>query len=79
MKNTNTTSSTVYVGCPDCDYVYIGESGRRIEERVLDHAGRDRNSHVYKHSLTNGHTGISIDNVEIISSSSREGNFFSDS
>ena len=32
-----------------CKNFYIGESGRRIEERVFDHAGRDRNSHVYKH------------------------------
>ena len=37
--------------CPDCDNFYIRESGQRIEERVFDQAGRDRNSHVYKHSL----------------------------
>ena len=56
------------VDCPDCDNFYIGESGRRIEERVFDHAGRDRNSHVYKHSLATGHNEISMDNVTIINS-----------
>ena len=55
MKNT-----VVYrVDCPDCDCIYI-------EERVLGHAGRDRNSHVYKHSLTTGNTDISMENVTLI-------------
>ena len=39
---------------------------QKHQERVLDHAGHDRNSHVYKHSLTTGHTGISMENVKII-------------
>ena len=54
------------VNCPDCESIYIGESGRRIEERALDHAGQDRNSHVYKHSLATGHNGITIENIKII-------------
>ena len=56
------------VDCPDCDNFCIGESGRRIEERVFDHAGRDRNSHVHKHSLAIGHNEISMNNVIIMNS-----------
>ena len=56
------------VDCPDCDVSYIGESGRRLKERVMDHAGRDKNLHVLKHSLVlKGHKEISLDNVTIIS------------
>ena len=37
----------VYEGeCPDCDKKYIGETGRRIEERFKEHAGKDHSSHV---------------------------------
>ena len=40
------------IGCNDH---YLGETGRRISERVLDHAGRDPNSHLFKHSVESGH------------------------
>ena len=40
---------------------------RRLEERIVDHAGRDENSHVVKHTLEKGHKEISMDNVTIIS------------
>ena len=46
------------VDYPDCDNFYIGESRQRIEERVFNHAGRDRNSHVYKHSIATGDNEI---------------------
>ena len=34
----------------NCSDDYIGESARRIIERVKDHGGRDTKSHVLKHS-----------------------------
>ena len=52
------------VDCPDCDVSYIGESGRRLEERLMDHAGRDKNWHVLKHSLDKE---VTMDNVTIMS------------
>ena len=38
--------------CPEdkCSENYIGESGRRISERILDHNGKDHKSHIFKHS-----------------------------
>ena len=32
-----------------CNKNYIGETGRRISERIIDHAGRDSRSYVYKY------------------------------
>eukprot|EP00111_Clytia_hemisphaerica_P013816 TCONS_00040658-protein len=34
------------VTCPDCPATYIGEARRRLQERVDDYGGRDKNSHV---------------------------------
>ena len=49
----------IYQGrCPEigCDDHYLGQTGRRIPERVLDHAERDQNSYLFKHSVESGHT-----------------------
>ena len=50
-------------GCPDN---YIGETARRISERVLDHNGKDINSHFYKHSIKTGHQTLEISDYRII-------------
>ena len=42
----------IYQGkCPEigCNDHYLGENGRRISKRVLDHAGRDQNGHPVLH------------------------------
>ena len=54
------------VTCPDCDDVYIGETRRRLQERLKDHCGRDENSHVFRHSFNNKHGEITMENVKII-------------
>ena len=54
------------VKCPDCPATYIGEAGRRLAERVEDHGGRDKNSHVLKHALSRNHKKVDIDNFTII-------------
>ena len=48
----------IYLGtCPqdNCSENYIGESGRQISERIIDHKGRDQKSHIFKHSSENCH------------------------
>ena len=43
----------IYVAtCPEdnCSENYIGESGCRISERIIDHNCRDQKSHIFKHS-----------------------------
>ena len=41
------------VKCPEktCSENYLGETARRINERVLEHAGKDRKSHMLWHYL----------------------------
>ena len=39
---------------------------RRIVERVADHAGKDRQSHILKHALTQNHRHVDVGNMKII-------------
>ena len=50
-----------YADCPNekCRENYIGESGRRISERIKDHNGRDLKSHILRHSVESGHANVS--------------------
>ena len=54
--------------CPSelCDENYIGESGRRIAERVEDHNGRDHKSDILKHSLETGHEHVKSSDFSFI-------------
>ena len=42
-----------YINCtkPSCRGNCVGETGRRIIERIKDHSGRDHTSHMVKHSI----------------------------
>ena len=51
----------VYYGkCPNhnCKDDYIGETDRRVIERVIDHNKRDKKSHMLKHSRDKLHTHV---------------------
>ena len=54
--------------CPEsgCNDHYLGETGRMISERVLDHARRDPNSHLFKHSVESGRQVLDKSNYKII-------------
>ena len=54
-----------------CDAKYIGESGRRLAERIIDHNGRDNKSHIIKHSIDQNHPIRTNDQFEIINSGFR--------
>ena len=56
---------------PNCLATYIGETARRLNERVKDHSGRDHDSYVLKHSLENNHSIVTLDNFNIISNKPR--------
>ena len=57
-----------YVDCPNerCRENCIGESGRRISERIRDHNGRDFKSHILRHSIESGHANVSCEDFKII-------------
>ena len=50
----------------NCSDYCIGESARRIIERVKDHGGRDTKSHVLKHSSEKEHVEVTQEDFKII-------------
>ena len=63
--------------CPEdnCPENYIGESGRRISERIIDHNGRDRKSHIFKHSSEKCYQHFHTNNFKIIVNGFRNNSF----
>ena len=57
-----------YAKCPEESHPhdYVGESGRRVLERVKDHNGRDTSSHIFKHGVAADHQFVSCDDLRII-------------
>ena len=49
----------------NCSDDYIGESARRIIERVKDHGRRDTKSHVFKHSSEKEHVEVTQEDFKI--------------
>ena len=39
----------------DCTNSYIGEIAKRLNERVMDHAGRDKKLHINRDGLNSNH------------------------
>ena len=59
----------IYHGkCPaeNCVDDYIGETARRVNERFVDHKGRDTNSHLLKHSIDSEHKPLEAVDYKII-------------
>ena len=63
--------------CPEeqCNKNYIGKTWRRITERIINHAGRDSKSYVYKHYIETGHRSPDINYFEIIGGNFRKNLF----
>ena len=58
----------IYPGrCPEigCNGHYLEETGLRISEGVLEHAGRDPNSHLFKHSVESRHQILDMNKYKI--------------
>ena len=53
--------------CPNkgCHENYIGETNRRIAERIQDHNNRDKFSHLLKHAHEKGHTHVCENNFKV--------------
>ena len=61
----------VYLGTcleNNCSDNYVSESARHISERIIDHNGRNQNSHFFKHSCIKNHPNTSKTDFQIISS-----------
>ena len=66
-----------YADCPNmkCRENYIGESGRRISERLKDHNGRDLKSNILGYSLECRHLNVSYDGFKIIAKNFNNNNW----
>ena len=62
-----------YAKCPEksCPHDYVGESGRRVLERVKDHNGRNTSSRIFKHCAADDHQFVSCDDLKIVGRSYR--------
>ena len=58
-------------GTDNCTEDYIGETGRRVIERVKDHNGRDHHSHLVKHVVEANHIPVTTNNFTILNSGYR--------
>ena len=55
--------------CPNenCGAAYIGETARRLSERVKEHCSQDKNSALLKHKQEQGHLPMNMDNFQVLS------------
>ena len=62
-----------YSKCPEptCNEDYLGETGKRIIERSVDHCGKEKQSHLLRHALNNNHKTVDLKDFKIIDSSCR--------
>ena len=49
-----------------CTDEYIGESGRRVIERVKDHNESDKSSHMLRHSIKKNHAKVTANDFKVI-------------
>ncbi|KAK3746965.1 hypothetical protein QZH41_002519 [Actinostola sp. cb2023] len=54
--------------CPEekCKETYIGETGRRLQERITDHNSRDKTSSVSRHCKDTGHPSVNKADFKIL-------------
>ena len=54
--------------CPNvsCNETYVGETDRRITERIMDHNNRDKSSHLLKQTRESQHTHIWNDDFKTL-------------
>ena len=54
--------------CKTCNETYNGKTGRRLVERIDEPRRKDKNSHVYQHSVTSNHVLVTLDDFTILKS-----------
>ena len=54
--------------CPEVDCLdnYIGEALRRVSETIIDHNGRDRKLHLFRHSVEHNHKNVERQDFKIL-------------
>ena len=49
-----------------CSENYLGETARRINERVLEQVCKDKKSHMLRHTIQAGHPSVSLNELKIL-------------
>ena len=59
---------TYLVKCPEntCSETYLGKTTRRLNEIIIEHAGKDNKLHMLKHTLQPGHPSVSPNDFRIL-------------
>ena len=59
---------TYLVQCPKntCSETFLGETARILNERRMEHAGKNSKSHMFKHTFQSGHPFVSPNNFRIL-------------
>ena len=59
---------TYLVKCPEntCSETYLGETARRLNERIMEHAGKDNKLHILKDTVQSGHPSVFPNNFRIL-------------
>ena len=47
-------------------YITIGKASRKVSEGIIDHNGRDRKSHLFRHSVEHNHENIERQHFKIL-------------
>ena len=58
----------------DCLESY-DETGKRLIEIVIEHSGKDLNSHMFKHSMGVNHPTVTLDDFNVLGSGDRNWKF----
>ena len=68
IKKEHLHNITYNVDCPnqECQSTYIGQTKSRCNKRIMDHNGRDKSSHVWKHSKEKSHTRIWMKDATVL-------------
>ena len=77
IKQDHQHDFTCYIKCPKgtCREDSIGETGRRLSERVIDHSGRGKNSHVLKQCIEKEHNLLSLEDFIILGTNYKKNKF----
>ena len=67
---------THLVKCPEntCSETYLGKTARRLNERIMEHVGKDNTLHMLKHTLQYGHPSVSSNNFRILQKTCNKNN-----
>ena len=57
---------TYYGKCPECDESYVGETGRRLQDLVDEHSGKDSKSNILRHFYQENQKNVSRNNFQIL-------------